>query len=165
MYIYCNSSQLNIVTMNQNTASVTESSNLLPPESTVESRSSMLSIPPQRKTIRSLRLKYICVPSKAATYLLFSALVVGCIYYTLLGTTVAFINSTETSKISVYFFSPLCHTGPGYGFLSTKWIHCRCLFWTIQDYSDKFMFVTLISILSLLCRDYGISKITFDKIL
>ena len=84
--------------MNQNTASVTESSNLLPPESTIESRS--------RKTIRSRRLKYICIPSKAGAYVLLSALVVGCIYYTLLGTTVAFINSTETSKISVYFSLP-----------------------------------------------------------
>ena len=63
--------------MNQDTLPVTESSNLLPPESMVESQPSML----QQKTIRSRWLKYICLPSKAATYILFSAAIVGCIYY------------------------------------------------------------------------------------
>ena len=65
---------------------------------------------PQQSIIRSRRLcSKICLPSKAATYVLFSAAVVGCIYYTLMGVVIAFIVSSSPSfnfPLSVYFSLP-----------------------------------------------------------
>ena len=86
----------------------TESSTLLPSESVVDSLSSTLSS--QQKIIRScLLIRKICLPSKAAIYVLFSAAIVGCIYYTLMGTVVAFIVSSSSYlnvPSSVYFSLP-----------------------------------------------------------
>ena len=81
--------------------SATESSNLLPSERKKYSR--MLS---KQKVNRSSNF---CLPSKAAVYVLISAAIVGCMYYVLLGTTVAFIVSSSpffAVATPVYFAVP-----------------------------------------------------------
>ncbi len=90
------------------TSSLTESSNLLPTEPVHDSQSLMLSF--HKNIARSCGFfSKICLPSKAAIYILFSAVIVGCIYFTLMGTVVAFILSSSTYldvPVSVYFSLP-----------------------------------------------------------
>ena len=90
------------------TSSDTESSNLLPSDPIGDSQSSTLSS--QQNVIRLHDFfRKICLPSKAAIYVLFSAAIVGCIYYALMGTVVAFIVSSSSYldvPISVYFSLP-----------------------------------------------------------
>ena len=83
------------------TSSVTESSNLLPSEPTLAFHQSIT---------RSCGFcNKMCLPSKAAIYILFSAAIVGCIYFILLGTVIAFIMSSSPHlevPVSVYFSLP-----------------------------------------------------------
>ena len=82
----------------------TESSNyLLPPEQPPTSSS-------QQKVTQTCRLlNNVCLPSKGAIYILFSAAVVGCIYYTMTGIAANFIVSSSpylNFPISIYFCLP-----------------------------------------------------------
>ena len=90
------------------TSSVTESSSLLPSEPVNDSQSLTLGF--YQSIARSCGFcSKMCLPSKAAIYILFSAAIVGCIYFTLLGTVVAFIVSSSTFldvPVSVYFSLP-----------------------------------------------------------
>ena len=96
---------MNAVTM---TSSVTESSNLLPSEPVNDSQSLTLAF--HQSITRSCGFcSKMCLPSKAAINILFSAAIVGCIYFTLLGTIVAFIVSSSAYlnvPVSVYFSLP-----------------------------------------------------------
>ena len=87
----------------------TEASNLLPPEPVNDSQS----LTSWKKIIlQSCNLKIfrnICLPSKAAIYVLFAAAIVGCIYYALMYTVMAFIVSSSDYlhvPVSVYFSLP-----------------------------------------------------------
>ena len=88
----------------------TESSNLLPPA--VDPAAKQPSALSSQQSVIGLRRLFncynVCLPSKAAIYILFSAAVVGCIYYTLMGITTAFIisSSPHLINVAIYFSLP-----------------------------------------------------------